>query len=166
MTRIRNQFYIVVFVYFAENAKRVCGCFVGRILSSHGRCQCKTIRKCVHTLLRSGYAYEREVSICIGVFRCLPLIMSQRWHAARWKLYHLLYYYKTYPTNRHLAVLTGARDIRHYRATMVRRTHFLAGRMRTLMETAWNERWSCPNPVADIFPGAMGAVDTFPTRSP
>jgi hypothetical protein len=100
-----------------------------------------------------------------SVFSDVYLITSQRWLFARWKLYHLLYYYKTYPTNRHLAVLTGARDIRHYRATMVRRTHFLAGRMRTLMETAWNERWSCPNPVADIFPGAMGAADTFPTRS-
>ncbi|MHB1957164.1 MAG: hypothetical protein ACYCOU_25895 [Sulfobacillus sp.] len=71
---------------------------------------------------------------------------------------------KTYPTLRHLGVILQKPDIRSYRKTLHRRIEYLGARMQDLLQEAWLERQSRPNPVNALFPGASGILDTFPIR--
>lgn len=82
----------------------------------------------------------------------------------RYQLYHVLYYMKTYPTLRHLSVVLQKPDIRSYRKTLHRRIEHLGARMQDLLQEAWSERQSRPNPVQALFPGASAILDTFPIR--
>lgn len=82
----------------------------------------------------------------------------------RWKLYHLLYFFKHYPTLRNFAVLTHQADHRYVLKTMKRRTAYLADRMRSLVDLQWELRHEQPNPVSTLFPGVSCILDTFPVR--
>ena len=83
----------------------------------------------------------------------------------RWKLYHCLYYLKTYPTHRHLAVVTESIDLRSYYKRLWRYLRALAASMETAVKQAWDERdalGTVPTDVQLLFGDVVGIVDTFP----
>lgn len=105
---------------------------------------------------------SRKCFLC--EIECLSCVHAVTAVFARYKLYHLLYYFKTYPVHRHLQVVTQSRGIRHYNSIFWRRVAFLSDRMSSLAEESWSQRNAAPNPVQHLFPGNFGIVDTFPIR--
>jgi len=95
--------------------------------------------------------------LAIGVFgRC---------RACSVKLFRLLYYYKTYPTERHLAVVLGITNKRNLTRWIRRATTALAAALADIVPSNWNQRDSFDKPAADFYgPDVKSLVDTYPVR--
>ena len=81
------------------------------------------------------------------------------------KLFRLLYYYKTYPTERHLAVVLGVSNKRNLTRWLRRATTALAGALANIVPSNWERRDSFDKPAADFYgTDVKEIVDTYPVR--